>query len=85
MALRQRGGGQLRDRRNATRLRLGRRAILPPATAAPDGIGQALANRLEDDAGLIESIQGSGDTGIIGLPIDVVRGLLAQAGFSPRG
>ncbi len=38
------------------------------------------AYRLEDDAGLIESIVGSGDDGVIGLPVAVVRGLVSRLG-----
>ena len=37
--------------------------------------------RIEDDADLIESVEGSGDDGVIGLPLDVVRALLAEAGW----
>lgn len=38
------------------------------------------AYRIEDDADLIASVEGSGDDGVIGLPIAVVRRLLADAG-----
>jgi septum formation protein len=41
------------------------------------------AYRLEDDADLIESVEGSGPSGVIGLPIDVVRELLDRAGINP--
>jgi septum formation protein len=39
--------------------------------------------RLEDDADLIESVDGSGRSGVIGLPLDRVRELLELAGVSP--
>ncbi len=39
--------------------------------------------RLEDDADLIESVEGSGRSGVIGLPLDVVRDLLDLAGVNP--
>jgi septum formation protein len=45
-----------------------------------DSVG---AYRLEDDVGLIESIEGSGRTGVIGLPLDLVRRLLDEAGVTP--
>jgi len=38
--------------------------------------------RLEDDADLIESIEGGGRSGVIGLPLDVVRDLLLEAGVT---
>jgi septum formation protein len=40
-----------------------------------DSVG---AYRIEDDAGLLESVVGSGDDGVIGLPIAVVRRLVAE-------
>jgi septum formation protein len=40
-----------------------------------DSVG---AYRIEDDAGLLASVVGSGDDGVIGLPIGVVRRLLAE-------
>jgi septum formation protein len=40
------------------------------------------AYRVEDDADLIESIEGSGRSGVIGLPLDVVRELLTEAGVT---
>ena len=36
--------------------------------------------RIEDDADLIAAVAGSGDDGVIGLPIGVVREMLAEAG-----
>jgi septum formation protein len=47
-----------------------------------DSVG---AYRLEDDAGLIASIDGSGASGVIGLPLDVVAGLLDDAGYRTEG
>ena len=41
--------------------------------------------RVEDDAGLIRSVDGSGDDGVIGLPIGVVRRLLAESGWPDDG
>jgi septum formation protein len=41
------------------------------------------AYRLEDDADLIESVDGSGRSGVIGLPLDAVRDLLELAGVTP--
>ena len=38
------------------------------------------AYRLEDDADLIESVSGSGDDGVIGLPIAVVESLIRRLG-----
>jgi len=38
------------------------------------------AYRIEDDADLIESVRGSGDDGVIGLPIALVQSLIAQLG-----
>lgn len=35
--------------------------------------------RIEDDADLIATVAGSGDDGVIGLPINMVREMLAQA------
>jgi septum formation protein len=43
------------------------------------------AYRIEDDADLIERVEGSGADGVIGLPIAVVRDLLARIGFGPQG
>jgi septum formation protein len=40
------------------------------------------AYRIEDDAGLIRSVEGSGDDGVIGLPITVVRTLLTESGWA---
>jgi predicted house-cleaning NTP pyrophosphatase (Maf/HAM1 superfamily) len=40
------------------------------------------AYRLEDDADLIGAVEGSGPSGVIGLPLDVVRELLARAGVT---
>jgi predicted house-cleaning NTP pyrophosphatase (Maf/HAM1 superfamily) len=37
---------------------------------------------VEDDADLIESIEGSGRSGVIGLPLDLVRELLTEAGVT---
>jgi predicted house-cleaning NTP pyrophosphatase (Maf/HAM1 superfamily) len=34
--------------------------------------------RIEDDADLIESVEGSGQDGVIGLPLAVVRRLVAE-------
>jgi septum formation protein len=41
------------------------------------------AYRLEDDAGLIERVEGGDTSGVIGLPIPTVRHLLAEAGVTP--
>ena len=40
-----------------------------------DSVG---AYRIEDDAGLLASVEGSGDDGVIGLPLLVVRSLVAE-------
>lgn len=38
------------------------------------------AYRIEDDADLIEAVDGSGDDGVIGMPIALVRDLVARVG-----
>jgi len=67
------------DRHRVTMARYGRSeaAAYVERFAPLDCVG---AYRIEDDAGLIAEVEGSGDDGVIGLPVGVVRDLLARIG-----
>ena len=41
--------------------------------------------RIEDDCDFIQSVEGSGDSGVIGLPLALTQSLLEQSGIRVRG